>query len=281
MTYSIIINILFYNDETKYKLFEDDIKYILVYNLPRIIISVLAMKIFFKILKNLIDFQDELINLKKNLDLIGKENIECNNSKNINIINSNIQSISDNDKNYSFSKKSMGSDRKLILNPIEPNIMKRSVNVLDEGKKNKIQVIHNTTDNQIQSTNNNITNNIKEETKEEMSRSIEYSFRRNRMIFYVFILIFKLFSWYFISCFCAVYKNFQQYLALDIIYIIEIDLIRCLFTSFYILIIRKLIKRRCCIKIFNYYYFRNIVIESFQTALELLIANYIKYKLFY
>ena len=263
MTFSIIINILFYNDETKHKLFEDDSKYILVYNLPRIIISVLAMKIFFKILKNLIDFQDELINLKKNLDLIGKENIECNNSKNINIINSNMQSISDNDRNYSFSKKSLGSDRKLILNPIEPNIMKRSVNVLDEGKKNKIQIIHNTTDNQIESTNNN------------------YSFRRNRMIFYVFILIFKLFSWYFISCFGAVYKNIQKFLVLDIIYIIYIDFIRCLFTSFYILIIRKLIKRRCCIKIFNYYYFRNIVIESFQTALELLIANYIKYKLFY
>ena len=276
LTFSIIINILFYNDETKHKLFEDDNKYILVYNLPRIIISVLAMKIFFKILKNLIDYQDELINLKKNLDLIGKENIECNNSKNINIINSNMQSISDNDRNYSFSKKSLGSDRKLILNPIEPNIMKRSVNVLDEGKKNKIQVIHNTTDNQIQSTNNNITNNIKEETKEEMSRSIEYSFRRNRMIFYVFILIFKLFSWYFISCFCAVYKNFQQYLALDIIYIIEIDLIRCLFTSFYILIIRKLIKRRCCIKIFNYYFFRNIVIEIFSNGFGIIDYNIYK-----
>ena len=71
-------------------LVEDDNKYILSYNLPRIIYLVLVMKIFFKISKNLFDFQDKFIKLKKNLDVIDQENIECNNSKNINIINSNI-----------------------------------------------------------------------------------------------------------------------------------------------------------------------------------------------
>ena len=255
LTFSIIINILFYKDETMNKLVEDDNKYILSYNLPRIIYLVLIMKIFFKISKNLFDFQDEFINLKKNLDVIDQENIECNNSKNINIINSNIQTISDNVRNNSFSKKSLRSDRKLILNPIEQNRMKRSVNIFDERKKNKIKIIHNTTDNQIESTNDNIKNNKKEETKEEMSRSIENSFRRNRIIFYVIILIFKIFSWYCISCFCAVYNNTQKHLAFDIIYIMIIDFISCFFTSFYILIIRIFIKRRCCIKIFNYNFF--------------------------
>ena len=73
-TFSIIIDILFYNDKTMHKLIEDNGKFNLKYKLPRIIILDIARYIFSFIFELLIDYQDKLIDLKKNLDLIDKEN---------------------------------------------------------------------------------------------------------------------------------------------------------------------------------------------------------------
>jgi hypothetical protein len=81
-TFSIIIDILFYNDNTMRKLVEDNGKFNLKYKLPRIIISDIAKTIFSFILECLIDYQDKLIDLKNNLGVIDKENIKSNNSKN-------------------------------------------------------------------------------------------------------------------------------------------------------------------------------------------------------
>ena len=151
---------------------------------------------------------------------------------------------------------------------------------------------------QIENTNDNNRNNETKETKEEMARNIEKGFRRNRIIFYVIILIFKLFSWYFISCFCALYKNTQKHLAIDIAIGACIDLISSLFISFYFLIIRIFIIRssfcNCCIKIFysnpklkNSKFLKNIfkfikqevIIYLLQKTIELLIAVYITNKM--
>jgi hypothetical protein len=121
-----------------------------------------------------------------------------------------------------------------------------------------------------------------------MARNIEKGFRRNRIIFYVIILIFKLFSWYFISCFCALYKKTQEHLGRDFGLGIFVDLISSLFISFYFLIIRIFIIRssflNCCIRIFYSnqrlkcilsYMNEKVVIYAIQKTLELLIAYYI------
>ena len=172
-------------------------------------------------------------------------------------------------------------------------------------KTNKLKISHidnidNRIDKKSAQINNKITDNIeiindnnkrnRKETKEEMARNIEKSFRKRRIIFYVIILIFKLFSWYFISCFCALYKNTQKSLAKDIFVLgMGIDLISSLFISFYSLIIRIFIIKsslfNCCnsnkclknskIKcIFNYMN-EKVIIYAFQKAIELLFAVYI------
>ena len=70
---SIIINILFYTDDTMHRLYEDDGKYNLIYRLPKIVISDLSMKIMTFILEVLIDYQEEFIELK---NYLGKKKIK-------------------------------------------------------------------------------------------------------------------------------------------------------------------------------------------------------------
>ena len=47
------------------------------------------------------------------------------------------------------------------------------------------------------------------------ARQIEKCLRRKLILFFIISLIFQLFFWYFISCFCAVYKNTQVILLKD------------------------------------------------------------------
>ena len=71
---SLIINNLFYTDDTMHKLYEDYGKYNLLYRLPMIVISDLSMKLMSIILEILIDFQEKFIELK--IYLGSSKNIE-------------------------------------------------------------------------------------------------------------------------------------------------------------------------------------------------------------
>jgi len=66
---SIIINILFYTDDTMHRLYEDDGKYNMLYRLPKIVISDLSMKLMSILLELIIDYQDKFIELKINLEI--------------------------------------------------------------------------------------------------------------------------------------------------------------------------------------------------------------------
>ena len=295
-TFSIIFDILFYNDKTMHKLIEDNGKFNLKYKLPRIIILGLISYLFSKFFELLIDYQDELIDLKNNLGEIDQENTESNNSRNETKIYSYIKVNVREDKIKSTNRSLFGTlklNNKNIKNSTKNDYtMKKSktalVNQIPDNNN------ENNNNNQIQNTNDNNRSNETKKEKEEMASNIETNFRRNRIIFYVIILIFQLFSWYFISCFCALYKKTQKHLGMDIGFGIGIDLISSLFISFYILIIRIIIirSRFCnfCIKIYNCikclknikflkcmmnYIEEEVIIFLFQKTIELLIAYYI------
>jgi len=289
-TFSIIIDISFYNNKAMLKLIEDNGKYNLKYRLPRIIISDIARNVFSFLFECLIDYQDKLINFKNNLDLIEQEkekekkSIKNNNLGNYNSRYRVAESIRNNELTAPNSAENM------LRLSLKTNILKISHidNIDNRIDKKSVQINNKITDN-IEIINDNNKRN-KKETKEEMARNIEKSFRKRRIIFYVIILIFKLFSWYFISCFCALYKNTQKSLAKDIFVLgMGIDLISSLFISFYSLIIRIFIIKsslfNCCnsnkclkkskIKcIFNYMN-EKVIIYAFQKAIELLFAVYI------
>ena len=300
-TFSVIIDILFYNDKTMKKLIEENEVFNLKYKLPRIIILVIANDIFSSLLKCLIDYQDELIKLKINLDLIDKEKekIENNNLRNCNpknkVVEIKIKSNTDDDLTYQYSSEGLKRKNTLTL---KNNKLKISHfdNIDNRRDKKSAQINNKITDN-IEILNDNNRRN-KKETKEEIAKNIKKSFRKRRIIFYIIILIFKLFSWYFISCFCALYKNTQKSLAKDI-FVLEmgIDLISSLFISFYSLIIRIFIIRisffNGCIKIFNSnkclknsklkcilnFINEEVIINAFQKGIELLFAVYISDKI--
>ena len=284
LTFSIITNILFYNDKTMRKLVEDNGKFSLKYKLPRIIIIDIAMDLFYWVLEKLIDFQDDLVDLKNNLDLNNNENIKSNNSRNkkkINYLNINVFSTA-----RTLNQK-IRSHRRNISNKID---LTRSVPIN--------QKIDN--DNNVKQKKNKDDNDISNETKgkkEEIAESLKKRFRRNRIIFYFIILIFKLFSWYFISCFCALYKSTQKHLGIDFVLGLGNDLITSFFTSIYFLIIRIFIIKSsfCNCYIRTFYSFKSLkinkflkeilnfmkenaeklVIYAFQKTIELLIALYI------
>ena len=291
-TFSIIIDILFYNDKTMHKLIEDNGKFNLKYHLPRNIFSDIANYIFSCLLEWLIDYQDKLIDLKKNLGVIDIENIdniESNNSRNETKTYSNIK-LNVRENKCISSIRSLNDTVKLNNKKLKHHnkndfAIKKSVNQITNNNNN---------DNQIKNINDNNRNNEKKGEKEEISKSIEKSFRRNRIKFYIFILIFQLFSWYFISCFCALYKNTQKHLGTDILIGRGIDFISSLLISFYILIIRIFIIRssfcNCFIKKFSNKCLKNnklksisnyikeiVIIYAFQKTIEILIAVYIKY----
>jgi len=302
-TFSVIIDILFYNNKTMKKLIEENEEFNLKYKLPRIIILVIANDIFSFLFECLIDYQDKLIDLKINLDLIDKEKgkIENNNLRICNpknkVVEIKINSNSNTDDDLTYNNSEEGLKRKNTL-MLKNNKLKISYfdNIDNRRDKKSAQINNKITDN-IEIINNNNKRN-KKETKEEMAKNIEKSFRKRRIIFYVIILIFKLFSWYFISCFCALYKNTQKSLAKDIFVLgMFIDLISSSFISFYSLIIRIFIIRSSffngCIKIFNSnkclknsklkcilnFINEKVIIYAFQKGIELLFAVYISDKI--
>ena len=189
----------------------------------------------------------------------------------------------------------MNKNHTLKINSFHPD---NPDNKDDRRDKKSDQINYANTDNnnkQIENTNDNNRNNETNGTKEEMARNIEKSFRRNRIIFYIIILIFQLFSWYFISCFCALYKKTQEHLGKDFVSgIFLVELISSLFISFYILFIRIFITRsslcNCCIRIFNYnkclknnkalknilnFINEELILYVFEKTIEFLIVYYV------
>ena len=55
---------------------------------------------------------------------------------------------------------------------------------------------------------------------------------KKRISFYIIILIINIFGWYYISCFCVVYKNTQKYILLDFLYAILFNLISSIISCF-------------------------------------------------
>ena len=55
---------------------------------------------------------------------------------------------------------------------------------------------------------------------------------KKRISFYIIILIINIFGWYYISCFCVVYKNTQKYILLDFLYAILFNLISSISSYF-------------------------------------------------
>ena len=79
--------------------------------------------------------------------------------------------------------------------------------------------------------------------KKEQANIIKKSFKQNLYIFYTIIILINIFSWYYISCFSAVYKITQKYLFIDFLYNRSIDLINCLVSSlFYFIIMITIIR---------------------------------------
>ena len=93
---SILINILFYNEKTMHKIYEDDGKYNILYRLPRIFISEAGMEIISILLGLLIDFQDNFIKLRNNMFDIDRIKQLNNNNNNNNNNNINILTLNDN-----------------------------------------------------------------------------------------------------------------------------------------------------------------------------------------
>ena len=59
--------------------------------------------------------------------------------------------------------------------------------------------------------------------------TIDYLLGKKRITFYIIILIVNLFGWYYISCFCVVYKNTQKFILLDFLFAILFNLITNIF----------------------------------------------------
>ena len=53
---------------------------------------------------------------------------------------------------------------------------------------------------------------------------------KKRISFYFITLITNLLGWYYISCFCVVYKNTQKYILFDFLYAIIFNLISSIFS---------------------------------------------------
>ena len=55
------------------------------------------------------------------------------------------------------------------------------------------------------------------DNKELKYKKIINNLRKRFIFFYIFSFLFLLFSWYYVSCFCAVYKNTQIHLIKDVL----------------------------------------------------------------
>ena len=291
---SIIINIMFYTDETMHKIMEDDGEYNPLYRLPRILISDISQKIISYLLSEFIDFQDNFIELKINLDEANEKeykNIKDSNydnkknteSENYNNVNTENKSLTLTLKNNRI-KYSSGNEENNSRSPLKKRTIKNyKASKNTGGKENK-----ETNENEIKNENKkeeneNISKNDKKiensenaSSKDEIIEKIKKSFKWRRIIFYIIIIILGLFSWYYASCFCAIYKKTQKHLYLDFLFSIPMSLGSCFISCFFILLTKLLIKagEYSCIKkwigkIFGYE-FISLIIEI---IIELFIVN--------
>ena len=220
LSISIIINLMFYTDETMHKIYNDNGEYNLLYRFPILILSDSVMKIIAYLLGLLINFQDDLINLKISLSYI-QDNKETNlkeyikdNSKTRIINNTSNEQINDKREN----KNILQNLNKIISDNKNNNISTLKDEILiDKESKNKNK--------KIRQNKNNIIDKI---NKEEKAFKIKEKFRCKSIIFYIIILSLNLFNWYYISCFCSIYKITQKHIFKDLLYSIPKNIIKCL-----------------------------------------------------
>ena len=271
---SIVINISFYTEETMHQIYEDDGNYNIIYRLPKICITELLMKLFSILFEKLIDFEEKLIKIKINMDISStKEDINGNNNQN------KSENIKENIKKDEDSKQKK-DDKILNLNKIKSclsnevplsekkNILKKKHerSIKNTKKENIDKSSNNKINNYIDTTKNqkttiipiNITTNggiikdkeTKESAKDKQAIEVEKSFRRRRIIFYIIIIILSIFDWYYVSCFCSIYKVTQKHLLFDFIVDIPLNLISTLVICFVHLFIKIFIikGKYSCIK---------------------------------
>ena len=213
---SIIINIvLFWDETTMHKIYEDDGEYNLLYQLPKICIFNLSISIISFLYHLLMDYQYTFIELKNNLNIF----LNKDDKNKIKYINNSLKEdkISINSSNTEVNTGSTMISEDRLITKIKYNILE------------------------------SIINNNRE--KEEFGYKIKKSFLRNRIIFYIFIIILNIFSWYYVSCFFAIYKKTQKHLFLNFIYGILNNLISCSLTCLINIILKFIIIKeiyRCC-----------------------------------
>ena len=108
------------------------------------------------------------------------------------------------------------------------------------------------------------------ENKNNEKEDLGEMFLRNRIIFYIIIIILNIFSWYYASCFAAVYKKTQKHIFFDFLYGIPMNIGSCLLICLINLIIRILIingNYNC----FKKYFFKIINYRIISFIIELLI----------
>ena len=235
---SIVINITFYNDERMYKIYQNKGVYNLLYNLPAIITSDLAMYLTSIFFEWLIDYQKQLIELKINL-------------------NNNISKLRNKKKMNHSSINSNKSNTKVIK--IETKLTNSDIDV-DNSEKRLYD--------------DNKEKDLKKIYKENI---IKKQFRINLYIFNILTIILNVMSWYYVSCFCAVYINTEKHIFFDFYYRIFISLgiclLACLINTFIRIII---IKGDICpiktyiLKIIN---FENILVVKVVIYLIIILIN--------
>ena len=162
---SIIINLIFYNDDTMHKIYLDEGEYNIVYSLFRIISTDVIERLTTFLIEQLIDYQNKFIELKTNMKetKIEKEIKKINKDENVNEKEIKEINIDENDNEKDKLKKQIGSNLRISW-----------------------------------------------------------------IIFYFISIFISLISWYYISCFCAVYKKTQKYLLFDFLVGRFLNLVSCL-----------------------------------------------------
>ena len=247
---------MFYSDETMHKIYEEneDFKYNLEYRIPKIFVVNVTYKIIMLLFDWLINFQDDLIKLKNNLNTI--ENKEKDSQ-----INSIKNKLDINEKLYIMA------DLK-FLKKIKPK--KRSI----KNKKENNEALIETKDYNTLNKNDN---------KNKQASKIKKKFTlKKRIGFYSFTIIILITAWYFISSFCSVYADTQKYLLYDFLYSSQINIINCFIISFIFSIIKIIFRKGEYSYIKNKIYkISNFWIVKFfiEVLSEFLIMKIINYKI--
>ena len=270
LSISIIINLMFYTDETMHKIYSDNGEYNLLYRFPILILSDCVMKIISYLLEVLINYQDDLIDLKISLNFF-----EDNKESNLK------EKIIDNNKTRTINNTS----KERINTGINKNIL-QNLNIISNNKNNNITILND--ENLIIKETNaknklvilNKNDIIEKINKEEKAFKIWQKFKckRKRIIFYIIILSLNLFNWYYISCFCSIYKITQKHIFKDLLYSIPKNIIKCLIITIICFIIKicDIKGNYSCIKkyitkIFNHDIPKFIVEEIIELSIYLII----------